>query len=279
MKYLKKILSIPWGAKSFVVLYLSVFSGIVISLQYDPAAPYYSASSLDILVPFGAFWRSLHFYTSQLFFIFIVIHLVAVIVKGDFRSLNARRWTLLILSSAVSLLLLFTGYVLRDDATGSAAGAIAENILLSIPLFGDFINSVLFSMSDVGMGRIYANHVIGLCVLWLFLSWDHIRRYTVNWRNYPLLVISLILFCAFVSAPIEPDHVGVFLISGPWFFMGLQEILRYIQPFWAGVLWPSLLLCALIFLHPKYKSRRLTGSFIVFWLLTYLLFSIIAFLR
>lgn len=276
MNFSKKILSIPWGAKSFVVLYLSIFSGIAVSLHYDPSAPYYSASSLDILVPFGVFWRSLHFYASQLFFLFLVVHMLVVIIDGEFRSLTPQRWTLLILASAVSLLLLFTGYVLRDDATGSAAGAIAENIMLSIPAFGTAVNSLIFSMSEVGMGRVYANHVVGLCVLWVFLSWEHLRRYTVNWRNHPWLVIMVILFCAFVKAPMEPDQIGVFYISGPWFFMGLQEILRYISPFWAGIFWPGLLLIALILLHPKYNLKKQAMIFIVFWLSLYLVFSLIA---
>nr|MBF0221166.1 cytochrome b N-terminal domain-containing protein [Desulfobulbaceae bacterium] len=276
MNFFKSILSIQWGAKSLVALYLSVFSGIAVSLHYDPAAPYYSASSLDILVPFGDFWRSLHFYASQLFVLFLVVHLLVVIVEGEFKSLTPRRWTLLILASAVSILLLFTGYVLRDDATGKAAGAIAENIMLSIPILGTAVNSLIFSMSEVGMGRVYANHMVGLCVLWIFLSWEHLRRYTVNWRNHPWLVILVILFCAFVKAPMEPDQVGVFHISGPWFFMGLQEILRYIPPFWAGIIWPGLLIIALIFLYPQYNLKKPLLIFIGFWFLLYLVFSLIA---
>jgi ubiquinol-cytochrome c reductase cytochrome b subunit len=279
MDLIKKIVSIPWGAKSMVALYLSIFSGIAVALQYDPAAPYYSASSLDILVPFGAFWRSLHFYASQLFFLFLVVHLFAVVIESRVATLTAPKWVLLVFSVAVGLLLLFTGYLLRDDATGSAAGAIAENILLSIPLIGKFANSLLFSLSDSGMGRVYVNHMVGLCIVWLFLCWDHIRRYRVNWKNHPLLVISVILFCAFANAPMEPDAIGVFYISGPWFFMGLQEILRYIQPFWAGIFFPALLLVALIFLHPHYKRSRQAAHCIVIWLLLYLGFTLVAFWR
>ena len=279
MNLIRKIVALPWGAKSMVVLYLSLFSGIVVALQYDPAAPYYSASSLDILVPYGAFWRSLHFYASQLFFLFIVIHLFAVIFEDSIAKLNVRRWVLLIFSSVASLLLLFTGYLLRDDATGNAAGAIAENIILSIPLIGKFLNSLLFSISDSGMGRVYANHLVGLCVLWIFLCWDHIRRYSVNWKSHPLLVVSVIFFCAFAGAPMEPDSIGVFYISGPWFFMGLQEILRYIQPFWAGIFFPAILLGALILLHPHFKCRRRALYCILIWILVYVGFTLTAFWR
>ncbi len=76
---LKKITKVPWGAKSTIALYLSLFSGVIVALQYDSSNPYYSANALDILVPFGQFWRSMHFYASQVFFLLSVCHLFAII--------------------------------------------------------------------------------------------------------------------------------------------------------------------------------------------------------
>lgn len=259
---------VRWGAMSMVALYLSLFSGVVVALQYDPATPYYSASSLDILAPFGAFWRSLHFYASQVFFLLAVVHLLAVIADRGHATLSFKRWLPLVLSMVAGLLLLFTGYILRGDATGSSAGVIAENILLSFPVLGRFLDSLLLSMNDEGMKRVYANHLIGLGLLWVFLAWDHIRRYRVSWRQHPVLVLCLVGGAALVAAPMEPEHIGVFHIDGPWFFIGLQELLRYVQPFWAGIVWPSLLLAALILLHPEAMAamaRRLCLG----WLLLY----------
>lgn len=262
-----------------VALYLSIISGIVVAFQYDPAAPYYSASSLDILVPFGFFWRSLHFYASQVFFLLLLCHAAGVVVTGGFSDLKPRRWRHLVLSSTVALLLLFTGYVLRADATGAAAGAIAENILLSVPVVGETLNSLLFSLNDFGMERIYVNHLVGFLAIWTVLSWQHLRRYSVDWRRYPVLVVAILVFCAVVEAPIEPEHIGVFHINGPWFFMGLQEMLRVIQPFWAGIVWPSLLVVAVILLHPEHRCHRQAGYFIVFWFLLYLGFTLLAISR
>ena len=126
------LLDIKWGARSMVALYLSLLSGVVVALQYDPAHAYYSVSIIDTLIPFGGFWRSLHFYSSQLFFFLMVMHFMAVVVKKTPQSYIVD-WYRLIFSMAVVLLLLFTGYILRFDATGSSAGRIAENILLSVP--------------------------------------------------------------------------------------------------------------------------------------------------
>ena len=267
-----------WGTSSMVALYLSLLSGVAVSLQYDPGHPYYSASSLDILAPFGAFWRSLHFYASQVFFLLLAIHFLAVIVGRTYEAMSFRRWLPLVLSMVVALLLLFTGYILRGDATGSSAGMIAENILLSVPLVGGIFDSLLLSLMDEGMKRVYANHLVGLGLLWVVLSWDHLRRYRVSWRQHPLLVLALIGFSALVSAPIDPEHLGVFHINGPWFFLGLQELLRYIHPFWAGVAWPSTFLVALVFIHRPEAAIK-ARQFCLGWLAFYALLSFIGLSR
>ncbi|MFA6466142.1 MAG: cytochrome b N-terminal domain-containing protein, partial [Desulfurivibrionaceae bacterium] len=162
---------------SLVSLYLSVLSGMVIALQYDPSTPFFSASSLDLLAPFGQFFRACHFYSSQLFFLFTLCHLAAIILARTDQQLRFDKWLLLIGSVLAALLLLFTGYVLRADATGEAAGAIAENITLSIPYLGTVLNSLLFSIEAEGMKRVYANHLIGLGLVWGVCCWDHLRRY------------------------------------------------------------------------------------------------------
>lgn len=275
---LKFLVDGRWGARSMVALYLSLFSGVVLSLQYDPGHPYYSASSLDILAPFGAFWRSLHFYASQLFFLLLAVHVLAVIGGRSYEALPFKRWLSLVLSMVAALLLLFTGYVLRGDATGSSAGLIAENIVLSIPLFGRLLDSILFSLIDDGMRRVYANHLVGLGLVWVVLSWDHLRRYRVSWRQHPVLVLTMIGFSALVAAPMEPEHLGVFHINGPWFFVGLQELLRYLHPFWAGVIWPSSFVGGLILLR-KQETAAKSRLFCLGWLALYTLLSFIGLSR
>ena len=269
----------PWGARSMVALYLSLLSGVVVSLQYDPAHPYYSASSLDILAPFGAFWRSLHFYSSQLFFLLAIVHLLAVIVNRSYQSLSFKRWLSLALAMVAALLLLFTGYVLRADATGSSAGMIAENILLSIPLGGQLLDALLFSIIDEGMKRVYANHLIGLGLLWLLLSWDHIRRYRISWRQHPVLILAMIGFSALVAAPMEPERLGIFHINGPWFFIGLQELLRHIHPFWAGIVWPLTLVAALASIHGPEGTATRARLFCLGWLAIYAILTAVGLSR
>jgi ubiquinol-cytochrome c reductase cytochrome b subunit len=262
------LLETKWGAMSLVALYVSILSGVVLALQYDEAHPFYSATSLDLLIPFGIFWRSLHFYSSQIFFLLSAVHLVAVLY-GPSDRLSLQKWIWLIASMPVGLLLLFTGYVLRGDATGESAGLIAENICLSIPVIGSMLNSLLFAITEEGMKRVYANHIIGLVVLWLVFAWDHLRRYRVAVEEHGWFVLGIFAFSLIFQAPMEPMQMGVFHISGPWFFLGLQELLRYLQPFVAGVMVPLLFLVSLAFLQTNRQWGRRSRLFAGGWLILY----------
>ncbi len=274
-----RIIETKWGGLSLVSLYLSVLSGMVVALQYDPATPFFSSSSLDLLTPFGQFFRACHFYSSQLFFLFSLCHLAAVILAKADQQLRFGKWLLLIGSVLAALLLLFTGYVLRADATGEAAGVIAENITLSIPYLGTVLNSLLFSIEAEGMKRVYANHLIGLGLVWGVCCWDHLRRYRVGFGQHSLLLFATVVVSLFLTAPMEPARLGLFHIQGPWFLLGLQELLRYIQPFWAGVIFPSTVVVALICVGTKAPWRRRALLFIAGWLFVYLILSILAAFR
>ena len=266
--------ALRWGDWSLISLYISLISGIIVGIHYSPAEPFYSSSALDILVPYGGFFRSLHFYSSQFFFLFGVAHYLAVFNKSE--NYTSKAYLYLILCFPCILLLLFTGYVLRADATGYSAGMIAEHILEAVPLIGSGLNNMLFSISTHGMDRVYLHHVISFDLLFLFLAWDHLRRYRVFLTDHLLFISVLLLFSLIVAAPIDPDQLGMLYITGPWFFLGLQELLRYISPFVAGILVPISLVIALIYLRRGQRYFRPLLVFTCSWLTIYLFLSLLA---
>jgi len=266
-----------WGELSLVSLYISVLSGVIIGLQFQPDTPLYSSTTLELLIPYGAYFRSLHFYSSQLFFLLSIVHLIAVFEHSA--SYKVGTWAKYISSLAVVVLLLFSGYVLRGDTTGSSAGMIAENILLTIPLIGEMLNSLLFSIEDHGMTRVYLNHVIGLDVLWLLFIWRHLKNYRATINSNILIISATLISCLALSAPLEIAKPGTFYISGPWFFVGLQELLRFMPVMLAGVVLPSLFILALSCLRRENRYFNQLLIFILIWLGSYSILTIIGLLR
>lgn len=268
---------VKWGGWALVALYISLLSGVIVGLQYDYSTPYHSATSIDLLVPFGSFFRSLHFFSSQFFFFFSCIHLIAIYNKTEKQSLA--EWIKLIGTLPLAILLLFTGYILRGDNTGTSAGLIAENIILAIPIAGEAVNSLLFSISDSGLRKVYLHHIITLDFLLLILAWNHLRIYRIFLRDYYGLIAATLLFSLWIPAPFEPDFLGVTYISGPWFFLGLQELLRYLPVLAAGIFLPLVFLLGLLGTHPASKRCRFFLIFTALSLVAYSLLSCFAWLR
>ncbi len=272
----EKMKQFPWGMWAVIMLLLSLFSGIIVALHYDYATPWYSTTAIELLTSYGHFFRSLHFYSSQLFFFFSIFHLVAIYKKSDRSSRG--EWIRLTASLPVILLLLFTGYILRGDATGSSAGRIAENLLLSIPFCGETINSIFFALNEDGLRKVYLHHVISFDLLLLFLLWRHLHQYRVQLSHNPAIITAICACCMVIAAPLEPERAGSHYISGPWFFLGLQELLRHLPPVIAGIIAPLSFIAALFLFHPGEKREVISGFFWG-WLISYGVLSAIAFGR
>ncbi len=212
------------------------------------------------------------------FLLFLLVHLVIIIWRNNV-AFTRSAWLRLNAALPVALFLLFTGYILRGDATGEAAGAIAENITRSIPLFSALLNNLFFDGSTKGVQKVYLNHLSGLMVLGGICVWPHLRRYTALWRDHLPLTLVLLVFALVLKTPLEHDHFGLLHIAGPWFFLGLQELLRYLPVFWAGIAAPAIPVALLLLLPAQGQSRRMALWGISIWLIGYTVFSIIGWQR
>lgn len=274
-----RLLSVHWGGHALISLYISALSGLVLGLQYNPAEPFYSTATIQLVVPFGPFWRSLHYYSSQAFFLLLLAHLAAMIWENSVPFARSA-WLRLSASVPVALMLLFTGYILRGDATGEAAGAIAENIVLSVPLFGRPLNKLLFDVGAAGgVQKVYLHHLAGLMLLGGFCAWPHLRRYSALWRNHVPLPLLFLAAAVFLKTPLEQERFGLLRIAGPWFFLGMQELLRHLPAFWAGIFVPAALAAALLLLPAEGKARKQCLLVVAAWLAGYAVLTCVSWAR
>lgn len=245
-------------------LLLSVISGIFLGYQYDCRTAYDSIITIDVTLPWGKYLRSLHWYSSQAFFILFLIHTGEHILKGSYANMPDRAWARLVFSMLPAALLLFTGYTLKGDITGASAATIAEHLALSLPFIGDSLNRILFAFGREGLSRIYLNHVLVLEVAGIWLLWAHLKRRMVDIRRFTALFIFFLPCCFLWQAPIAAPSTDsdTMLIKGPRFFLGIQELLRSFPPLWAGVVFPAtliILLAILPLVKENYQRKVLVG--------------------
>jgi len=273
--------TLSYGYITGAFLLLSILSGFVVAYQYEPATPFVSSVAIETILPFGSFWRSVHFWTSQAFVIFLMLHVFDLRNKVSHGRASFRlrfHWTWISISVAIAIYALFSGYVLRYDATGQAAGAIAEHLFLRIPMMGSLLNKVLLNISGDGLNRIYAVHILAGFVCWLMATWYHLRRVPITFNAFTTSVTVSAFFCFLLKAPIDQNISNTHLIKGPWFFLGIQELLRYFDPLLAGIVVPAIPLVVL-FLFPWVKKTHMLYLIILLWTFGYAEVTLISLLR
>jgi len=282
------------GLAVFLVLMLSV-TGILEAFYYIPT-PDQAAQSIQMLaflVPFGGLVRNLHFWAAQFLVAICLLHLLRVIFTGVY--LPPRRFNYLLGMGlfVLTVLLDFTGYVLRWDEGIHYALIAGTNLIKSIPLIGGLLFGSLVGGSQPGgatLIRIYGWHSFGLMLAAvILLVWhifrvrrdggiavppphlrenqERISRFELVRREVLAMLLSavaLLLLSVFAQAPLAAPITATSSISAtaraPWFFLWVQELLKLGSPFLWGVVVPLAVLLAvtlLPYVFPKPSEAEL----------------------
>lgn len=270
------------GTAIFLVVILLV-TGALEMFYYIPT-PDQAALSIQTItyfVPFGGLLRNLHFWAAQLFIVVSAIHLVRVIFTGAYIPSRRFNYLLGLALFVISILLNFTGYILRWDQGIQWALVVGTNLIKTIPFIGDSLYRALIGGVQPGSAtliRFYAWHIFGLMLPASFLiGWhafrvrrdggialpppklradpERISRFELVRREILAMVftgLALLIFSIFTPAPIASPIVEMTTLTGevraPWFFLWVQQMLKWGDPFFWGVLIPSVILVVLIFI-------------------------------
>ncbi len=267
------------GMAIFLLLVVGV-TGVLEMFYYVPT-PDQAAQSIQVisyLVPFGGLIRNIHFWSAQLLVLVAGIHLARVVFTGAYAPPRRFNYLLGLALFVLALLLDFTGYVLRWDQGIQWALVVGTNLIRTIPLAGHALYVLLVGGDQPGQPaliRFYAWHIFGLSLCIAILAgWhafrvrrdggiavpppgqrlDHkrISRDKLVRREVLAMLLAgtaLILLAASFPAPIAPPITEITAVStearAPWFFLWVQQMLKWGDPFVWGVLAPLILLAVL----------------------------------
>jgi quinol-cytochrome oxidoreductase complex cytochrome b subunit len=276
------------GLAVYLVLVLAV-TGILEVFYYipTPGEAGLSIQTMTFLVPFGGLVRNLHFWAAQFLVIVSAVHLLRVVFTGAY--LPPRRFNYLLGMGlfVLSILLDFTGYVLRWDEGVHWALVTGTNLVKSTPFFGTALYAILVGGTQPGPAtliRFYGWHIFGLTLAAVILMIWHIfrvrrdggiavpppplretqariSRYELVRREVLAMLlasVALLVLALFAPAPLAPPiAAGSSLpeaIRAPWFFLWVQEMLKLGSPFLWGLVVPLALLTLLMlipYIFPK----------------------------
>jgi ubiquinol-cytochrome c reductase cytochrome b subunit len=221
-------------------LFLCLFSGVVLTFYYRPAGNVFqNVEEITTLVPYGWFFRQLHFSAGQLFVILMLIHAIDHFQRRRYRLYPMGQWQRLIISLGLCFFTLFTGFILKGDKEGLFAARIFMNILNGIPWVGERASNLFIHPGKNLFFLPYLYHCFFLPILILYLIRSHIRKWFPELTVFIAGLAGLCLYALLVK-PFQdvPPEAFVKTVQGPWFFLGIQSLLKTLPAITAGIVLP-----------------------------------------
>ena len=270
------------GTAVFLMLILGV-TGILEMFYYvpSPAEAALSVQTIAYHVPFGGFIRNLHYWAAQALIVVSAIHFLRVIFTAAYGSPRRFNYLLGLALFVLSLMLDFTGYILRWDVDICYPLLTGTNLIKTIPVIGDFLFRIAVGggeACETALLRFYTWHIFGLTILVVILGFWHAfrvrrdggiavpppqlradvtrlpRNELVRREVLAIFIVSifLIVLSVFFPAPIAAAMTGKPSLTAearaPWFFLWVQQMLKWGDPFIFGVLIPTGILALLAFI-------------------------------
>ena len=231
-------------------LILCLVSGLILSFYYRPVGNVFqNVEEITTLVPYGGFFRQFHYGAGQIFVILMLLHTMDHFLKKRYRIYSLGEWALLVLSLCLCFFTLFTGFILKGDKEGLFAGRIFMNILRTIPTIGEKLAGLFIEPGKSFFFLPYIYHCFFLPILIIYLIRAHIREWLPDQKFLFLPAIGLFLYALIVDPCVDiPPDATMTVVKGPWFFLGIQTLLKIMHPLWAGLFIPGLFVGCLLIL-------------------------------
>ncbi len=265
-----KIYSFTFGQISFAAFIIAAVSGVFLAVPFDVKNPFDSLSFMLLTNPGGVFFRNIHYWSAQVFLIFSILHIYDHLSKSTEKNVSTGVWLRLTFSLIVIFFVMISGFIIKADADGIQARQIITSLIDLIPVIGKEL-----STSFVGSGSdyqiLYVHHIATATIILLILIIEHAKSI---WPKLKLVLFMMpaIILTGYLFPPALHDIFNP-VIKGPWYFLGLQEILHWLS-------YPAIILILILFyltalalvprLTYRYSvivKRILLGSFILYFLL------------
>lgn len=246
---------------------------------------YQDIKDLTFAVTLGGFLRNLHRWSAHLMVITVIFHMVRVFLTGAYKFPREYNWVVGVILLVMTLFLSYTGYLLPWDQLALWAVTVGAQMAANSPILGNegpfrlpFINTsndarfMLIGgtvIGDATLIRFYVLHCIAVPFLFTIFLCVHLWRvrkdsfsvqtgpkvdvwpHLVSREFLAALLMTLVLFVwsMLVNAPLEAEadlNVTPNPSKAPWYFLGLQELLVYFDPWIAGVVLPTVIIIGLM---------------------------------
>jgi ubiquinol-cytochrome c reductase cytochrome b subunit len=168
-----------FGVLAFVVLFIQLFTGIFLTMNYKPASADAFASVEYIMrdVEWGWLIRYMHSTGASFFFVVVYLHMFRAMLYGSYKKPRELIWLIGMMIFFVLMAEAFAGYLLPWGQMSYWGAQVIISLFGAIPVVGDALVEIIrgdYSISDITLNRFFALHVIALPLALIGLVFVHI---------------------------------------------------------------------------------------------------------
>lgn len=217
------------GVLALACLLLAVITGVLLGTIFDVHSPEASLRALSLMSPGGRIIQALHAWAGHWMIVLGALHVVEHLARKTPRKLKAGVWVRASVALPALILVMLTGFMLRGDGEAELA-----RMVLTGFLGGDEEGSLAWAVFGApgDLQGVYLHHLATTTVALWIASVEHGKRF---WPSASAF-LGVLAVAALGSYLLPPSlHNGWDpALKGPWYFLGLQELLHWLsQPLWS----------------------------------------------